>query len=147
MKTQAGCPLCDAAGGRVIVQAPRWRIVHAEEAGLPAFYRVIWQEHVREFSQLAPADRDECVDVLVAVEQALLRHLQPTKVNLATLGNAVPHLHWHAVARFDWDSRFPGAPWAAPQKPEDLARAQEISARLPALEQDLRDRTAGLATP
>ena len=136
----AGCPLCEADGGRVVLQGPRWRVIHADEAGLPAFYRVVWQDHVREFSQLSAAERAECLDVVVAVEEALLRHLQPAKVNLAALGNAVPHLHWHAVARFEWDSRFPGAPWAAPNRPEDAARAREVLARLPALEEHLRER-------
>jgi diadenosine tetraphosphate (Ap4A) HIT family hydrolase len=42
--------------------------------------------------------------------------LAPTKVNLATLGNVVPHLHWHVIARFDWDSHFPAPVWAAPQR-------------------------------
>jgi diadenosine tetraphosphate (Ap4A) HIT family hydrolase len=137
--------LCDAAGGRVIVQAPRWRLVHADEAGLPAFYRVVWNAHVREFSQLAPADRAACMDVVVEVEQGLLRHLQPAKVNLASLGNGVPHLHWHVIARFEWDSRFPGAPWAAPGKPEDVARSREVAARLEALEADLRERLSRTA--
>jgi diadenosine tetraphosphate (Ap4A) HIT family hydrolase len=136
----AGCPLCDGDGGRVIVQRPRWRVIHADEAGLPAFYRVVWQDHVREFSQLPAADRAECMDVVLEVEQALLRHLQPAKVNLAALGNAVPHLHWHVLARFGWDSRFPGAPWAAPSRPEDVTRTRDVMARLPALEEDLRAR-------
>ena len=135
---QAGCPLCDAAGGRVVVQAPKWRLIHAEEAGFPAFYRVVWQDHVREFSQLSPADRQACMDVVVAVEEALLRHLQPTKVNVAALGNAVPHLHWHVIARFDWDSHFPGAVWAAPQRAVDPARVAAVAAHLPALEDELR---------
>jgi diadenosine tetraphosphate (Ap4A) HIT family hydrolase len=133
----AGCPLCDEAGGRVVLQAPRWRLVHASEAGFPAFYRVVWQEHVKEFSQLAPADRTACMDVLVTIEQAMLRHLQPDKVNLATLGNAVPHVHWHVIARFAWDTHFPGAVWAPPQRAADERRIEEVSARLPALEQDL----------
>jgi diadenosine tetraphosphate (Ap4A) HIT family hydrolase len=137
-----GCVLCDEAGGRVVVQAPRWRLVHASEPGFPAFYRLVWQEHVKEFSQLAAADRHACVDILVTVEQALLRHLQPDKVNLATLGNAVPHLHWHAIARFAWDTHFPGAVWAAPQRAADERRIAEVTARLPALEADLQ---AGLA--
>lgn len=134
----AGCALCDEAGGRVVVQAPRWRLVHATEPGFPAFYRLVWQEHVKEFSQLAAADRNACVDILVTVEQALLRHLQPDKVNLATLGNAVPHLHWHVIARFAWDTHFPGAVWAAPQRAADERRMAEVTARLPALEADLR---------
>nr|WP_242529090.1 HIT family protein [Ramlibacter ginsenosidimutans] len=129
--------MCDAPGGRVVVQAPRWRLVHAQEPGFPGFYRVVWEQHVREFSQLVPADRQSCMDVVVAVEEALLRHLQPTKVNIAALGNAVPHLHWHVIARFDWDSHFPGAVWAGVQRTADPQKLEAVSARLPALEQDL----------
>jgi diadenosine tetraphosphate (Ap4A) HIT family hydrolase len=132
-----GCALCDAPGGRVVLQAPHWRIVHAQEAGFPAFYRLVWQQHVREFSQLAPADRAECMETLVVMEQAMLRHLQPEKVNLAALGNAVPHLHWHVIGRYTWDSHFPGAVWAQPQRSEDPARLQALEARLPAFEQEL----------
>ncbi len=132
-----GCPLCDAAGGRVVVQGTRWRLVHAQEAGFPAFYRVVWQDHVREFSQLSAADRAACLDAVVAVEQALLRHLQPAKVNLAALGNAVPHLHWHVVARFDWDSHFPGAVWAQAQRTVDAGLLQQVESRLAALEKEL----------
>ena len=133
-----GCPLCEGSGGRVVLQTPRWRIVHAEEAGFPAFYRLVWQSHVKEFSQLPAAERAECMDVLVAMEQALLRHLQPDKVNLASLGNAVPHLHWHVIGRFAWDSHFPGAVWAQSQRPADPARLQAIGDRLPTVEQELR---------
>jgi diadenosine tetraphosphate (Ap4A) HIT family hydrolase len=134
---QPGCPLCEAPGGRLVFQAPRWRLVHAQEPGFPGFYRVVWEQHVREFSQLVPADRQSCMDVVAAVEEALLRHLQPTKVNIAALGNAVPHLHWHVIARFDWDSHFPGAVWAGVQRPPDTQRLEAVEARLPALEQDL----------
>jgi diadenosine tetraphosphate (Ap4A) HIT family hydrolase len=86
MSAVSGCRLCERSGGRVVVQAPRWRIVHAEEAGFPGFYRLVWQEHVREFSQLPREDRSLCTDLLVAIEEALLAHLQPAKVNLASLG-------------------------------------------------------------
>lgn len=133
----AGCPLCDEPGGRLVFQAPKWRLIQAQEAGFPAFYRVVWQEHVREFSQLPRADRIACMDAVAAVEEAMLRHLQPLKVNVATLGNLVPHLHWHVIARFDWDSHFPGPVWAQPQRQVDAARVDDIARRLPALEQDL----------
>ncbi|MDB5957426.1 HIT family protein [Ramlibacter sp.] len=133
--TVPGCPLCEKAGGRVVLQTPKWRLIHAQEAGFPAFYRLVWQEHVREFSQLARADRIVVVDVLAAVEQAMLQSLHPAKVNLASLGNAVPHLHWHVIARFDWDSHFPGAVWAALQREADAARVQQVAAALPGLEE------------
>jgi diadenosine tetraphosphate (Ap4A) HIT family hydrolase len=132
-----GCPLCDSPGGRVVVQAPRWRIVHAQEAGFPAFYRLVWHDHVREFSQLPADDRAECIETLVVMEQAMLRHLHPDKVNLASLGNAVPHLHWHVIGRFAWDSHFPGAAWAQAQRVPDAALLQSVDSRLTAFEQEL----------
>ena len=47
------------------------------------------------------------------VELILRAQLQPAKINLAALGNVVPHLHWHVIARFDWDARWPAPVWAA----------------------------------
>ncbi len=133
----AGCPLCEGPGGRLVLQTPRWRLIHASEPGFPAFYRVVWNEHVAEFSDLPAQDRAECLDAVVAVEEALRRRLAPAKVNLATLGNVVPHLHWHVIARFADDSHFPGPVWAPAQRAVDAARCEEISSQLPALEHEL----------
>lgn len=133
-----GCPLCDGAGGVLVARTDRLRVIRAEEdPRFPAFYRVVWNEHVPEFSQLSPADRQHCMDAVVLVEEALRQHLQPHKINLAALGNAVPHLHWHVIARHPWDSHFPAPVWAAPQReaPQDALR--QLAARLPALERHL----------
>ena len=66
------------------------------------------------------------MEVVCAVEQALIAALQPTKINLAALGNAVPHLHWHVIARFEADSHFPQPVWGVRQRevasPERLLR-------------------------
>jgi diadenosine tetraphosphate (Ap4A) HIT family hydrolase len=94
---------------------------------------------LRKVARFTPAKRARlgAADLLAAIESAMLRVLQPTKVNLASLGNAVPHLHWHAIARFDWDSHFPGAVWAQPQRAADPARLGALAGRLPALEEAL----------
>jgi len=73
------------------------------------------------------------------VEQALRQHLAPTKVNIAALGNMVPHLHWHVIARFDWDSHFPAPVWAAAQRPRNVVQEDALRERLPALEARLRE--------
>ena len=137
MSEETGCPFCEGAGARVVVQGGRWRVIHAQEAGFPAFYRVVWQDHVRELSQLPRADRIACLDVVTTIEGLMLRHLAPAKVNLATLGNMAPHLHWHVVARFVWDSHFPAPVWAPAQREADAARLRELEQRLPAFEDDL----------
>ncbi len=118
----------------MVAQGTQWRVIHAEEAGFPAFYRVVWAAHVAEFSDLSDDDRTECMRVVVAVERALRDALAPAKVNVATLGNMVPHLHWHVIARFDWDSHFPSPVWAEARRARDMAREQDVQARLPAAE-------------
>lgn len=97
----------------MIAQTPLWRVVGVEDTNFPAFYRLIWQRHVAEFSQLSAAEARACMAAVTAIERVLLSALSPTKINLATLGNVVPHLHWHVIARFDWDSHFPNPIWGA----------------------------------
>ena len=46
-------------------------------------------------------------------ERVLRAELAPDKINLATLGNQVPHLHWHVIPRFADDAHFPDPVWAA----------------------------------
>jgi len=141
--TGSSCTLCTADGGRLIWRGDRLRVIHADEEaekGFPAFFRVVWNEHVAEFSDLSPEDRAHCMQAVTIVEQVLREQLAPTKINLAALGNMVPHLHWHVIARFDWDSHFPAPVWAAAQRGRDLGREAAISARLPALTGALQQR-------
>ena len=125
------CPLCTTDGGLVVARTSQFRIVRVvdgdEARRFPAFYRLIWNAHVAEFSDLPDTDRHACMDAVTEIERTLRSLLAPTKVNLASLGNVVPHLHWHVIARFDWDSHFPAPVWAAAQRELDT----EAAARLP----------------
>ena len=136
------CPLCREDGGALIWRGARLRVIRADEAGFPAFYRVVWKAHVAEFSDLNAPERAHCMDVVAQVEQALRQYLQPTKVNIAALGNMVPHLHWHVIARFDWDSHFPAPVWATAQRPSPAAQEAAVRALLPALEAQLQSQLA-----
>ena len=134
----APCPLCDTDGGALVWRGEKLRVIRADEASFPAFYRVVWNAHVAEFSDLNALERAHCMDVVVQVEQVLRQHLQPTKINLATLGNMVAHLHWHVVARFGWDSHFPGPVWAAAVRERSEVQEAAVQALLPAMEKQLR---------
>ena len=133
------CPLCEADGGTLIWRGEKLRVIRADEAGFPAFYRVVWNAHVAEFSDLNALDRAHCMDVVVQVEQALRQHLEPTKINLATLGNMVAHLHWHVIARFDWDSHFPAPVWAAAQRARVAHKEAAVTDRIPLVNAQLRE--------
>lgn len=132
--SDASCSLCAEAGGALVFQADKFRVIRAQEAGFPAFYRVVWTAHVVELSDLDLSDRALCMAAVCAVEQALREQLQPTKINLAALGNVVPHLHWHVIARFDWDSHFPAPVWGSPQRLIDGAAVAALAARLDAVD-------------
>ena len=118
--------LCREAGGLPVWQGAQLRVIRAQEEGFPAFYRVIWTAHAAELSDLPEAERNTCMAVVATVERVLRTQLQPTKINLAALGNMVPHLHWHVIARHDWDSHFPAPVWANPLRARDLAREAQL---------------------
>lgn len=107
------CPLCAPAGEDVLLQTANLRVIAVHnEANAPAFCRVIWQHHVAEMTDLQPAERQELMDAVYRVEAAMRQVFKPAKINLASLGNVVPHLHWHVIARFGNDANFPAPVWA-----------------------------------
>ena len=115
------CPLCtrtpDPPAWLTVCGDERLQIVRVLDApDFPAYYRVIWRRHVAELSELSPAERAHCMEAVVTVEQVLRDALAPTKINLAALGNLVPHLHWHVIARFSNDSHFPQPIWGERQR-------------------------------
>ena len=109
---QPPCPLCQPAAEQVLWRDGGCRVILIGDPDYPAFCRVIWNEHVSEMTDLVPAQRAHLLAVVFAVERALRDLLQPARINLASLGNQVPHLHWHVIARFEDDAHFPDPVWA-----------------------------------
>lgn len=99
------------------------RIVLIDDPDYPGFCRVVLERHVKEMTDLAPAERTRLMNAVFATEAALRELLSPRKVNLASLGNAVPHLHWHVVPRHGDDRHFPKPIWAEPSRPRASPRA------------------------
>lgn len=143
----AGCELCSGTGGDVVHRTESYRVVLVDDPNYPGFCRVIWNEHVREMSELAESDRAALMAAVWQVEAVMLEVMAPTKVNLASLGNAVPHLHWHVIPRFADDAHFPTPVWAAPQRETDAATLAQRRAMLPALRVALLRRLAGAGNP
>lgn len=89
----------------------RCRVILADEPGFDGWCRVIWRDHVRDLSDLGDNDRDHFMGVVAAVERTLIALLQPVKMNIAALGTAAPHLHFHVIPRFEADANFPAPVW------------------------------------
>lgn len=67
-------------------------------------------------SDLSPEDQQGLMQVVLAVERVLRDLLSPDKINLASFGNMVPHLHWHIIPRWKDDRHFPEPIWGTPQR-------------------------------
>ena len=138
--TAVECVLCAQDGGALIWRGEKLRLIRAAEEGFPAFYRVIWNAHAAELSDLSDDDRNLCMKAVAVVERVMRDTLAPTKINLAALGNMVPHLHWHVIARFDWDSHFPASVWANAQRPRNADKEAAVAAQLSLLDAQLAER-------
>ena len=92
------------------------RVVRVDEPDYPGFCRVILKRHAREMSDLNKAEREGLMAVVFAVEEAIREAMRADKMNLASLGNMTPHVHWHVVPRFKDDRHYPGPIWAAPKR-------------------------------
>ncbi|MBF0803599.1 MULTISPECIES: HIT family protein [Neisseria] len=128
------CPLCAAANEDVLLQTDNLRVIAVhDETNAPAFCRVIWQHHVAEMTDLQPAERRELMEAVFRVEAAMRRVFRPAKINLASLGNVVPHLHWHIIARFDNDANFPAPVWLPAVRKPGVVLPQDWPQQIKAL--------------
>jgi diadenosine tetraphosphate (Ap4A) HIT family hydrolase len=91
-------------------------VVLVDDPDFPGFARVIWNDHVREMTDLDPRARSRLLETAIAVERAQREVLKPAKINLASLGNVTPHLHWHVIPRYADDSHFPQPVWGPRQR-------------------------------
>lgn len=110
------CELCEQSGGELLWQDALCRVIWVNDPDYPGFCRVIWTSHVKEMTDLLPQERNHLMSVVFAVEQAIREALSPDKINLASLGNVVPHMHWHVIPRFNTDRHFPNPVWGIPQR-------------------------------
>lgn len=125
------CELCDELGGELLWRDDLCRVVLVADADYPGFCRVVWSEHVKEMTDLPQHLQEHMMQVVFATERAVRQVLSPDKVNLASLGNVTPHLHWHVIPRFASDRHFPNPVWGNP-------RREPLPMQLPDLADKLR---------
>ncbi len=111
------CVLCKSDGGELVWRDGFCRVVLVDDPDYPGFCRVVLNDHTSEMTQLKSTDRERLMRVVFATEATLREMMSPVKINLASLGNMVPHLHWHVIPRFSDDRHFPASIWAEPRRP------------------------------
>ena len=93
--------------------------IELHESEIP-WLKVFTARKVKEFSQCTQEEKEEIWRVLDIIEQLMLEYFNPDKINIASFGNMLPHVHWHIMARFENDSYFPEPMWGIQQRNSTL---------------------------
>lgn len=94
--------------------------IKVEESEIP-WLVVFTNEKYKELSHCPKELREEIFRVVDIIERAMLDYYNCDKVNIASFGNYVPHVHFHVMARFKEDSYFPEPMWGKKQREANLS--------------------------
>ena len=123
-----------AADSVVVGDLPLCRVLLARDANYPWLILVPRRADVTEIYQLNDADRAQLMAESCRVAEAMAAEFVSTKMNVANLGNVVPQLHVHHVARFEGDAAWPGPIWGThPAKPYEPEALEAMVSRVKAL--------------
>lgn len=123
------------ADTQLLGDLPLCRVLLAKDSQYPWLILVPRVDNLREIHHLAPAQQQQLMQESCALATLMEQALSPDKINIGALGNLVPQLHLHHVARFTTDKAWPGPIWGAhptlPYDPQALrTQADSWRARL-----------------
>lgn len=123
------CVLCHPQKENVVWKNKELRVIQVDDPLFPGYFRVIWNKHIAEMSDLTDDERQLLEKVLLTVEKVVREQMQPDKINWAQFGNMVPHLHWHIIARYRDDSHFPESIWGLKQREVAEEKVQQLNTK------------------
>ena len=93
--------------------------IESEKSEIP-WLKIFTQTAYKEMSEVPAEIKVEIYTLLDIIEKEMLAYYHPDKINIASFGNYVPHVHWHIMARFEKDSFFPEPMWGTKQRESNL---------------------------
>ncbi len=93
--------------------------IQIETSQIP-WLKIFTNKQIKEFSQCDIKTKEEIFRVLEIIEKEMLKYFKPTKINIASFGNYMPHVHFHIMARFEEDNFFPEPMWGKKQRESKL---------------------------
>ena len=107
------------------------QVLLMNDANFPWLVLVPKVPDIREIHELTPGDQQQLMQEITFVSTRLQRLTRADKMNVAALGNMVPQLHVHVIARFETDAAWPGPMWGkVPAAPYSDDALEEMMAKL-----------------
>ena len=108
------CELCVTSTLPILWQNNHFRVILVNNQNIRGYLRLELIEHVKEIHHLTPTIQSEMYKIMNIIENIVTDVYSPDKINLASLGNKTPHIHWHIIPRFTNDNFFPQSIWSEP---------------------------------
>lgn len=106
------------------------RVLLMDDKRFPWVILVPRREDVREWHALDQKDQVQLLTEVNRVAAALEREFKAQKMNIGALGNIVPQLHIHVIARHSGDDAWPGPVWGQGERIPYEDEAEEMLTRL-----------------
>lgn len=141
------CPLCERVK---LIEAGKYPyLIHefkhsyfmlGEHQFFKGYGLVVTKDHYKEMTSVPKGPREELFKEMMVAHETIEQVFQPDKMNMCSLGNKCPHIHWHFFPRYKSDEKFGESPWlrnhlftTANVTPEEAAQTiQQIQKALPA---------------
>jgi diadenosine tetraphosphate (Ap4A) HIT family hydrolase len=97
--------------------------------------------HVTRIDELSPDEWQLMSSDIMNVEKTLIDVFQPDHINIASLGQVVPHLHWHVIPRYTDDPRWGGPIWTTTE--EEMEKVYLAEEQYECLADEIRNKLNG----
>lgn len=106
------------------------RLLLMNNCNFPWLILVPRRPDIKEITDLSLDDRKILMDEICIVSEKMTALFSPDKMNVGALGNIVPQLHIHVIARYVGDPAWPAPVWGAHSKPYDEISRENMLAKL-----------------
>ena len=114
-----------------LIDWPLSRVLLMNDARYSWLILVPREERLREIHELAAPQRQQLIEEIAAASRVLDSLTQCDKINVGALGNLVPQLHIHVIARKTGDTAWPGPVWGnGAAEPYDIQLADKLVEQL-----------------
>ena len=112
------------ADTHLICRTENCQILLMDDARFPWIVLVPEVADIRELYELKEQQQHQTYQSILRISKSLAEYSNADKMNVAALGNQVPQLHIHIIARYETDAAWPGPVWgvgqAEPYRPDQL---------------------------
>lgn len=131
------CSLCErvklTSAGKypfLIQEFPHSYLMLGEHQFYKGYCVLVSKGHYKEMTDMPPFMQAEMFQEMMKVSSVLQKHFQPQKMNTCSLGNVVPHVHWHFFPRYSDDPQFKDPPWLRMQQFDSAKISTEVAREL-----------------